>query len=117
MPEFTVDPRAHRTDFQPAVVTERTADGTATVSFAHVTVEDSGALRWMQYDGRQGYIANWRWADVQFTRTQEIRPAGEPEDYSTQRVHPDDWNLLPAEVRDEYPTPTHGLDDDPQVVA
>jgi len=115
-PTFVIDPREHDESNEPAVVGERTGEGVVQVSFANVEVGPGGSLGWEQYDGLTGALASWRWVDYQHLRTQRIRPADEPEDVVKQRIHPDDWNLLPDDVREAIPSPDHELDEPPEVL-
>jgi len=115
-PEFDIDPRAHDESLAPAVVGERTGEGVLQVSFADVEVAFGGVVQWEQYDGLTGALASWRWADYQHLRTQRIRPEGEPKDVVKQRIHPDNWELLPDDVREAIPTPEHGFDEPPEVL-
>lgn len=102
--ELVVDPRCFPTKLTPAVVEELHADDTTTkVSFADVSVLDSGVLRWRQFDGVQGFLPEWRWSEVTELRTETFTDRNRQK--RRRRVSPADWHMLPETVREAFDRP------------
>jgi hypothetical protein len=90
------DPDELPMGFTPAVVECRTNDGsTDIVSYANVSVDDSGGLRFLQWDGRGGWIPPWRWCELRELATTRV-PADKTSNHkSRKRIVSEDRQYLP----------------------
>ncbi|WP_247006342.1 hypothetical protein [Halorientalis litorea] len=99
----TWDPDKLPSRFTPAVVECKDADEITTVSYANVSVKDSGALRYVEWLGRSGKIPPWRWTQVAELQTNFNDDGGK-------HVVDEDYQYLPPEIREN----DDGETDDPE---
>jgi len=85
----------------PAVV-DYTDQGVEKISVASFDVRGSGALWMRQWSGRECYLPEWRWTQIEVMETEEYHPEGEPENYRRWRVVEGDHDLIPADVLNAF---------------